>query len=145
MPRDGARDPIRDGTRNALAATLLCALVAGTAVAADWTPAAWVDDDTLELRTTGADEGEHWFPVWLVVLDDQVYVRLGSRAAKRIEANTTTPWVGVRVAGQQFDRVKAEPAPDRVEPVAKAMAGKYWSDVVIRLFPHPLTLRLVPE
>jgi hypothetical protein len=28
-------------------------------------------------------EGEHWFPVWLVVIDDQVDVRLGARAATR--------------------------------------------------------------
>ena len=29
--------------------------------------------------------------------------------------------------------------------VAAAMADKYWSDIFIRWFPHPLTLRLVPD
>jgi hypothetical protein len=28
------------------------------------------------------------------------------------------------------------------EKVAAAIAQKYWSDVVIRWFPHPLTVRL---
>ena len=59
-------------------------LAAVPAVAADWTPRAWTDASTIELCTTRAGEGEHWFPVWLVVIDDQVYVRLGTRAATRI-------------------------------------------------------------
>src|SRR6185503_8772423 len=45
-----------------------------------WTPAAWKSQDTLELQTTVPEESEYWFPVWLVVLDGQVYVRLGTRA-----------------------------------------------------------------
>lgn len=110
-----------------------------------WDPRAFARESTLELRTVDAGEGEHWFPVWLVVIDDEVYVRLGSRAARRIEGNPTAPAVGLRVAGRQFDRVRAETAPDRVAQVAEAMAHKYWSDLLIRFFPHPLTLRLVPE
>ena len=100
--------------------------------------------DTLEFLTVGPDEGEHWSTVWLVVIDGQVYIRLGSRAAERMEQNTTAPYVKVRIAGQQFDRVKAEPAPDMVEPVAAAMGDKYWSDVLVRYFNHPLTMRLTP-
>ena len=119
-------------------------LLARPALAADWTPTAWAGENTLELRTTAAGEAAHWFPVWLVVLDDQLYVRLGSRAAVRIESNTTKPYVGLRIAGHDFEQVKTEAAPDRVEAVARAMGEKYWSDVFVHYFNHPLTLRLVP-
>ena len=78
------------------------------------------------------------------MVDDQLYVRLGTRAASGIEANTSTPWVGLHIGGQQFDRVKAVPAPESASRVAQAMAAKYWTDVVVRRFSHPLTLRLVP-
>lgn len=126
------------------------ALLAGTlttasAPAADWDPQAFADESTLELRTTGREEGEHWSTVWLVVLDGKVYVRLGTRAAGRIEGNTTAPDVGVRVKGQQFDRVKAVAAPEYAGRVAEAMAAKYWGDVFARQFSHPLTMRLEPE
>jgi hypothetical protein len=83
--------------------------------------------------------------VWLVVLDDQVFVRLGTKAAGRIEKSKTAPYMGVRVAGQQFDRVKGTPEPAMAEKVATAMGEKYWSDVFIRFFDHPLTLRLAPD
>ena len=128
-----------------LAVATLAVLMAVPAAAADWTPRAWADANTVELRTTNPGEAEHWFPVWLVVLDDQLYVRLGSRAAGRIEQNTSKPYVGVRIAGQQFDHVKGVPAPESAERVAKAMGEKYWSDVLVRYFNHPLTLRLVAE
>jgi hypothetical protein len=129
----------------ALLLVLVLVVAARRVPAAEWTPQAWVDEGTLEVRTIGPDEGEHWFPVWLVVLDGELYVRLGSRAVGRIEKNTAAPYVGVRVAGQQFDRVRADPAPDKVAPVAQAMGEKYWSDLLIRYFPHPMTLRLVAE
>ena len=127
-----------------LAAAAFIAVVAAQA-AAEWKPGAFASESTLQLRTTAPGEGDHWFPVWLVVIDDQVYVRLGTRAAGRIERNTTTPYVGVRVAGQQFDRVKAVAAPESVERVARAMADKYWTDVLVRHMDHPLTMRLLPE
>ena len=114
-------------------------------VAAQWDPAAFAKEDTLKLRTVGPQEGEYWFPVWLVVIDGQVYVRLGSRAAGRVERNTTAPYLGVEVAGHRFDRVQGVPAPDQAERVAKAMAEKYTSDIIVRWMSHPLTLRLVPE
>jgi hypothetical protein len=110
-----------------------------------WNPASFAKEDTLKLRTVEPNEGEHWFPVWLVVIDDQVYVRLGSRAAGRVERNTTAPYLGVEVAGQRFDHVRGVPAPDYAGRVAQAMAEKYTSDIIVRLFSHPLTLRLVPE
>jgi hypothetical protein len=80
-----------------------------------------------------------------VVIDDQVYVRLGTRAADRVNENTTAPMLGVEVAGQRFDRVRAVPAPEYAERVAEAIADKYTSDLFIRWMSHPLTLRLVPE
>lgn len=124
---------------------LLALLLRSPATAAEWNPRNYAEEDTLEIRTVGPEEDAYWFPVWPVVIDDQVYVRLGSRAANRIQKNTTAPYIGVKVAGQQFDRIKTEEAPEMVEAVAKAMADKYWSDLFIRFFPHPLTLRLVPE
>jgi hypothetical protein len=112
---------------------------------AAWDPEAFRDIDTLEFLTVDSEEGEHWSTVWLVVLDGQVYVRLGSRAAERIERNTTTPHVGVKIAGQEFDRVRAESVPELAERVAAAMADKYWTDIFVRFFSHPLTMRLVVE
>jgi len=126
------------------AAVLLSVLVAAPA-AAGWTPHDWADASTIELRTTAPGEAAHWFPVWLVVIDDQVYVRLGARAAGRIASNQTAPFVDVRIAGEQFGHLRGVPAPDYAERVANGMGAKYWSDVVIRHFSHPLTLRLVPE
>jgi hypothetical protein len=111
----------------------------------DWNPSAFAKEDTLKLRTVGPKEGEYWFPVWLVVIDGQVYVRLGSRAVGRVERNTTAPLLGVEVGGHRFDRVRGVPAPDYAERVAAAMADKYTSDIFVRWFSHPLTLRLVPE
>jgi hypothetical protein len=129
--------------RPALIALALAASLPG--LAATWDPQAFSKEDTLEFLTVGPEEGEHWSTVWLAVIDDQLYVRLGSRAAERMQKNTTAPYVKVRIAGQQFDRIKADPVPDMVEPVAKAMAEKYTSDVLIKYFNHPLTMRLTPE
>ena len=119
--------------------------IAAAAVGGQWDPAAWVKEDTLQLGTTAPNEGEHWFKVWLVVIDGQLYVRLGSRAAGRVESNTTAPYLGVEIAGQRFERVRGVPAPEYAERVGKAMAEKYTSDIFVHLFSHPLTLRLVPE
>ena len=126
---------------------LLVLLFASDCVAADlveWQPAQFAAEDTLDMRTTGPDEGEYWAPVWLVVVDDQVFIRLGSKAVARIQANTTAPIIGVRIAGKQFDKVRADAAPDYVDRVAAAMGDKYWSDLFIRFFPHPMTLKLTP-
>ena len=113
-------------------------------VLADWDPAAFSKEETLEFRTDEPGEGEHWSTVWLVVLDGQVYIRLGSKAASRVEASTLKPKLPIRIAGQTFDNVTAEPAADQAAAVAKAMHEKYWSDVFVQYFSHPLTLRLVP-
>ncbi len=63
-----------------IALTLTTAAVAN----ADWNPQAFSTENTLEFLTT-EDGVEHWSTVWLVVIDGQVYIRLGSRAAARIE------------------------------------------------------------
>jgi len=126
----------------ALAAALLYA--APVACAASWDPATFSKQDTLKLRTNCPSEGEYWFPVWLVIVDGQVYVRLGSRAAGRIACNATAPFVGVEIAGQRFDHIRGEPAPDSAERVNRAMAEKYTSDIFVRFFSHPVTLRLMP-
>lgn len=123
----------------ALAALSLIASAAGAA----WDPQAFAAEDTLEFLTV-EDGDEHWSTVWLVVLDGQVYLRLGSRAAARFAANATRPLIKVRIAGQQFDQVTGEAAPDMAAAVDAAMADKYTTDVFVRWMDHPLTLRLVP-
>jgi hypothetical protein len=127
--------------------TLLSSLLLAVcwAAPADWTPASWTGENTLELTTDVPAEGEYAFPVWLVVIDGQLYVRLGDRAAGRVKASKITPYVGVKVAGKQFDHVRCESAPDLAPRVAEAMAQKYWSDVLVRHMSHPLTCRLAPE
>jgi len=114
------------------------------ASATEWRPGIWVDENVVELRTTGPNEDPHWSPVWVAVLDDQLYVRLGKRAAGRIESNETHPYVDVRIAGHEFTNVLGEPVPELSEQVANELAEKYWGDFFVRLVPHPLTLRLVP-
>lgn len=128
-----------------LSASFGLALLAARPADAAWNPEAYRDLSTLEFLTVGPEEGEHWSPVWLVVIDGQVYIRLGSRAADRMQRNTKASIVKVRVGGEEFERVRAEEAPDMVERVAEAMGEKYTSDLLIRFFPHPLTMRLTPE
>jgi hypothetical protein len=51
----------------------------------------------------------------------------------------------VEVGGHRFEKVRATETPEYVKQVADAMADKYTSDIIIRWFPHPLTMRLEPE
>jgi hypothetical protein len=124
---------------------VLHGLPAAADVPADWSPARWANENTLQLTTDRPDEGAYTFPVWLVVLDNQLYVRLGGRATDRVEKSKSAPAVGVTVAGKHFEHVRCQPAPEAATRVAEAMSQKYWSDVIIHHFPHPLTCRLVPE
>ena len=143
---------IRLGTRawwtGLAAAALLAAapLVPATVHAADpvWEPAAWTDLSTLRILTVGSEEGEHWSTLWLVVIDGGVYLRLGSRAAERVQGNAENPYVAVEIDGQRFDHVRIEDAAAMRDDVARAMGEKYWSDLLIRFFPHPMTVQLVP-
>lgn len=127
-----------------LVTALFVFTLAAAPAQAVWDPQAFAAEDTLEFFTVSAEDGEHWSTVWLVVIDGQVYIRLGSRAAERIEKNSTAPQVKVKIAGQEFDAVKAESAPDMVAPVAAAMKEKYWTDIFVRGVDHPLTMRLTP-
>jgi hypothetical protein len=113
---------------------------------AEWNPSAWPGENTVELRTTDPGDQPHWSPVWLVVIDGQLYVRLGSRAAGRFDRNTTKPLMDVRIAGKQFDRVRGVVAADMKAKVEQAMAEKYWlqGDVIVRHMDHPYTMRLEP-
>ena len=132
----------------AVIATLLSSLLLAVcwAAPAGWTPAEWAGEKTLELTTDVPSEGSYTFPVWLAVIDGQVYVRLGNRAAGRVQGSKSAPLVGVKVAGHQFDHVRCEPAPDVVPRVNEAMAQKYyWSDKVVHHMAHPLTCRLMPQ
>jgi hypothetical protein len=131
--------------RHALAIAALAGVTAAAPATSQWNPRAWTEEGTLELRTQAPGEPEHWFKVWLVVIDGNLYVRLGGPASARFQSNVGRPIVGVRVAGQQFDRIRGVPAPDYADRVMRAMADKYWSDLLMRWFSHPLTLRLVPE
>src|SRR5207244_13208823 len=116
---------------------LVLALLAAPSAAAEWTPRAYAGANTLELRTIAPGEPAHWFSVWLVVIDDQVYVLLDPRAAGRIEKNVAAPYVGVRILGQQFERVRAEPAPAHAERVPQALAAKSWTDPDLHHFSPP--------
>jgi hypothetical protein len=110
-----------------------------------WDPNAFSDQNTLEIMTTAPDEGDHWSKVWLVVIDGQLYVRLGDRSFGRIQKNTTNPYLKVKVGDSEFDRVRWEPALDMKDKVAAAMADKYFMDILIRHESHPMTARLVAE
>ena len=110
-----------------------------------WDPNAFNDQSTLQIMTTAPEEGEHWSKVWLVVVDGQLYVRLGERSFGRIQKNTTNPYLKVKVDDQEFDRVRWEPALDMKDKVAAAMADKYFMDILIRHESHPMTARLVAE
>ena len=130
------------------AAALLALLLAVPARAAsEWTPTAWADQNTVELRTTEPGSEPHWFPVWLAVIDGQLYVRLGSRASARFDSNATKPIIGVRIAGKTFERVRGVQAPEMTDRVSAAMRDKYWlqGDILVRYIHHPYTMRLEPE
>jgi hypothetical protein len=116
-----------------------------SAAGAGWDPVRFAKESTLDFLTVSPDDGEHWSRVWLVVIDDQVYIRLGTRAAARINASTRAPIISVRVGKEEFSEVEAIPAPDMAEAVAGKMAEKYTTDILVRHLSHPLTMRLRPE
>ncbi len=132
------------------AATVFWIALMGAAYSANnsvpgWDPNAFRDQSTLQILTTGSEEGEHWSKLWLVVIDGQLYVRLGDRSFGRVQKNTTSPYVKVKVGDNEFDKVRLEAAPDMADKVAAAMADKYFMDILIRHESHPMTARLVAE
>jgi hypothetical protein len=133
-----------------LASAVFSFIAMGASTAANspvtgWDPSAFNDQSTLQIMTTAPDEGEHWSKVWLVVIDGQLYVRLGERSFGRIQKNTTNPYLKVKVGDSEFDRVRWEPALDMKDKVAAAMADKYFMDILIRHASHPMTARLIAE
>jgi hypothetical protein len=110
-----------------------------------WDPAVFHDASTIKIMITEPDVGEHWSNLWVVVIDGQPYVRLGDRAYGRIQRNTTSPYVKLKVADREFDKVKVEEMPDMKQKVAASMADKYWMDILVRHESHPMVARLVPE
>jgi hypothetical protein len=110
-----------------------------------WDPSAFRDASVIQIMTTEPDVGEHWSKLWVVVVDDQPFVRLGSRSYGRVQKNTTSPYVKLKVGDQEFDKVKLEEMPAMKDKVAAAMADKYFMDKLIRYENHPMVARLVPE
>jgi len=126
--------------------SLALSLIALAAPAsAGWDPARFADESTLDFLTVSPADGEHWSRVWLAVIEDQVYIRLGSRAAARIEGNIRKPTVSVRIGKEEFAGVEAIPAPEMADAVAAKMAEKYTTDIFVRHLSHPLTMKLVPH
>ncbi len=125
-----------------IAVLFACCVLAPNALHAGWTPEEWEDGSTLRFSTIGEDGGTRWSTVWYVVLYGDVYVRLGTAAAQRIETNAKNPYIGVEIGSQHFRDVRADPAPGMAGTVADAMADKYTLDLLFRHMPHPLTARL---
>jgi hypothetical protein len=114
-------------------------------LAAGWDPVAFRDQRTLQIMTTGAEEGAHWSKLWLVVIDRQLFVRLDGRTFERVKENLAGQYVMLKIGDQKFERVRLEAAPDMSGRVAAAMADKYPMDVLIRHESHPMTARLIAE
>ena len=124
---------------------LVAGAIADEQAVPGWDPAVFRDASSIKIMTTEPGVGEHWSNLWVVVIDGQPYVRLGNRAYGRIQKNTTSPYVKLKVADKEFDRVKVEEVPDMKEKIGAAMANKYWMDILIRHESHPMVARLVPE
>ena len=139
---------MRERNRNRWAAFAVIAaglVAAPCAFAYWWSPLQFAKERTLQLRTRCPNDKERWLRERFVVVDGQMYVRLGRRDTARVQCNGTTPLLGVEVAKQVFQSVRGIPAPQLADRVDKAMADKYTTDFAVRIFAHPLTMRLQPE
>jgi len=129
----------------ALVSLSLCLAAAG------WDPKSIADESTVEFLTVVPDEGEHWSTVWFVVIDDALYLRLGPRAAGRVEENSTAPRMKVRFSEGRVYTMQYAKAPEMAGRIADAMAEKYWSDFLgepfrkLGLSSPPVMLRLVRD
>src|SRR5260370_41794904 len=110
-----------------------------------WDPAVFRDTSTIKIMTTEPDVGEHWSNLWVVVIDGQPYVRLGDPSYGRIQKNSTRPYVTLKVADHEFDKVKVEEMPDMKDKVAAAVPDKYWMDILIRPAASPMVAPLAPQ
>jgi hypothetical protein len=129
--------------------SLLIAIVlaAAPAAAAD-TPPTWnlqtfQNESTLQFYTMNSAGDGHWSTVWVVVIDGAPYLRLGTQSVSRIDGNVSAPYVNIRIAGQEFDHVMAQSAPEMRDKIQAAMADKYWLDFLVRHSDHPMVVRLV--
>lgn len=129
----------------ALLALSLVAIAPDARAAAEWTPQKWAAEDTLQFRTDCPDEGEYWSYVWLVVIDGDVWVRLGSKAGGRVDCSRTKPRTSIRIRDVQFDDVEMVNVPEMADRVAAAMAEKYSTDIFVAWLNHPYTMKLVPK
>ena len=117
-------------------------LLAWPLAAQTWTPEEWESGSTLRFATVGPDRQEQWSTAWYVVLYGDVYLRLGTAAAHRMEANLKAPYVQVKIGNQYFADVRADSAEGMTRTVNEAMAEKYTLDILFRYLPHPMTVRL---
>ena len=125
--------------------TAVVGVSAAANLAAGWDPDGFRDQRTLQIMTTGAEEGAHWSKLWLVVIDGQLFVRLDGRTFKRVKESLAGQYVMLKIGDRKFQRVRLEAAPDMSGKVAAAMANKYPTDVLIRHESHPMTARLIAE
>ena len=127
-------------------ASVLAAMLFVTSAnaATGWDLSLFQKESTLQFFTVNASGDEHWSTVWVVVIDGAPYVRLGSASTSRINGNTKAPYVNIKIAGQEFDHVLAQSAPEMRDQVMAAMRAKYWTDILVRYEEHPLIMRLVP-
>jgi hypothetical protein len=116
-----------------------------------WSPSSVAEESTLEFLTTADDEGEHWSTVWFVVIDDRIHLRLGPRAAARIEKNRTAPRTKIRFGDGRVEPMRYEDAAESAAAIDQAMYEKYWTDVLgepfrkLGLTGERMMLRLVPD
>jgi hypothetical protein len=140
---------IRTNIRLVIGTAVLWIAVVGACAAANlaagWDPDAFRDQRTLQIMTTGAEEGGHWSKLWLAVIDGQLFVRLDGRTFERVKQNLAGQYVMLKIGDRVFDRVRLEAAPEMSGKVAAAMAHKYPMDVMIRHESHPMTARLIAE
>src|SRR5215469_1316410 len=125
--------------------TAMVSTCASANLVAGWDPDAFRAQRTLQLMTTGAEEGAHWSKLWLVVIDGQLFVRLDARTFERVKENLAGEYVMLKIGDRKFNRVRLEAVPDMSSKVAAAMANKYPMDVLIRHESHPMTARLMAE
>ena len=140
---------IRTNIRLVMGMVVLWMAVVGACAAANlasgWDPDAFRGQQTLQIMTTGAEEGAHWSKLWLVVIDRQLFVRLDGRTFERVKENLAGQYVMLKIGDREFERVRLEAAPEMSGKVAAAMADKYRMDVLIRHESHPMTARLIAE
>ena len=70
------------------------------------------DASTREVLTVDQNAQEHWSKVWLVVMNGQLYLSLGTRSGARVEGNTKKPFVSIKSAEHRFDNVRVLPEPE---------------------------------